>query len=93
MKAGIKKVISVNVTPSQEEIVKTYTEKSKKRTPSIFDFIFGSFEAMQRKLIQEAISLSDIVIHPEFHNADWTDFSNIDYYIEQGWRAARLQGW
>lgn len=85
---GVKKIVSINVTPSKEEIRKIYESPDNKKKLNVFDFIFGSIEAMQLKFIQESISLSDVVIHPEFKNAVWTEFKKIDYFIEEGERAA-----
>lgn len=89
VKAGIKKIISVNVTPSKEEIQKEYMENRRKKL-NVLDFIFGSIEAMQREFIQDAISFSDIVIHPEFKNTVWTEFKKIDYFVEQGEKSALI---
>ncbi|MEW6008333.1 MAG: patatin-like phospholipase family protein [Candidatus Omnitrophota bacterium] len=86
---GVKKIISVNVTPSKEAIHRAYQEHPDKNKFTVLDFIFGSVEAMQREFIQSAISLSDIVIHPEFKDALWTDFKRIEYYIQQGEKEAR----
>lgn len=85
---GIKKIISVNVTPSREAIKKAYEDSPHKKKFTVLDFIFGSVEAMQREFIQGAISLSDIVIHPEFKDALWTDFKKIEFYIEEGEKEA-----
>lgn len=90
VREGIKKIISVNVTPSKEEIQKEYQKSINKKRLNVFDFIFGSIEAMQREFIQDAISLSDIVIHPRFQNVMWTDFKRIDYFIRQGEKAALM---
>ena len=84
MQEGIKKIISVNVTPSREAIKKAYEESTHKKKFTVLDFIFGSVEAMQREFIQGAISLSDIVIHPEFKDALWTDFKKSEFYIGEG---------
>ena len=91
VKEGIKKIISVNVTPSQEEIKMAYEENRNKKRLNVLDFIFGSIEAMQREFIRDAVSFSDIVIHPEFNNSEWTDFKKIDYFIEEGEKAALEQ--
>jgi len=88
VKEGIKKIISVNVTPSKEELKEAYNESVHKKRFNVLDFIFGSIEAMQREFIQDAVSFSDIVIHPEFKDAEWTEFKKIDYFIEQGEKAA-----
>ncbi len=91
IKQGIKKIISVNVTPSQEEIKRAYAENKNKKRLNVLDFIFGSIEAMQREFIRDAVSLSDIAIHPEFKDSRWTDFKKIDYFIAQGQKAALEQ--
>ncbi|MBL7132439.1 MAG: patatin-like phospholipase family protein [Candidatus Omnitrophica bacterium] len=88
VKKEIKKIISVNVTPSKEELQKAYKESPNKKRLNVLDFIFGSIEAMQREFIQDAISFSDVVIHPEFKGAEWTEFKKIDYFIDQGEKAA-----
>ena len=88
VKGGVKKIISVNVTPSKEELQTAYKQGPGRKRLNVLDFVFGSIEAMQREFIQDAISLSDIVIHPEFRNAEWTEFKKIDYFIEEGERAA-----
>ncbi len=85
---GVKKIISINVTPSKEAIRQAYQEHPDKNKFTVLDFIFGSIEAMQQEFIQSAISLSDIVIHPEFKDALWTDFKRIEYYIRQGEKEA-----
>lgn len=89
--SGVKKIISVNVTPSKEETRKMYEESKNEPKLNVLDYIFGSIEAMQLKFIQESSSLSDVIIHPEFKNATWTEFKKIDYFIEEGERAALKQ--
>ena len=91
VKEGIKKIISVNVTPSKEEIEQAYRQDTDVKKLNILDFIFGSVEAMQREFIEAAASLSDVVIHPAFKNALWTEFKKIDYFIEEGERATLQQ--
>ncbi|MBN2121303.1 MAG: patatin-like phospholipase family protein [Candidatus Omnitrophica bacterium] len=83
MEEGIKKIISVCVTPSKEEIRQVYGKTTKDKF-NVFDFIFGSIEAMQEEIFQRALSLSDVVIHPRFGGIDWTNFKNIDYFIKSG---------
>lgn len=90
VKEGINKIISVNVTPSKEELQKAYKESVHKKF-NVLDFIFGSIEAMQREFIRDAVSLSDIVIHPEFRGVVWTEFKKIDYFLQQGEDAALKQ--
>ena len=80
---GVKKIISICVTPSKEEIRQVHSKISGDKF-NVFDFIFGSIEAMQEEIFQKAISLSDVVIHPKFGGIDWTNFKNIDYFIKQG---------
>jgi len=84
VKEGVKKIVSVNVTPSIEEIERAYRGGKKGVSYNVFDFIFGSIEAMQREFIHEAVSLSDVVIHPKLEDAMWTDFGKVDYFIERG---------
>jgi len=82
IREGIKKVICVSVTPTKGEAAKTYSRFSKKL--GLFDFIFGSIEAMQSELIQQDMPLVDILIHPCFEGVLWTDFSNPEYFINKG---------
>lgn len=89
IKQGVKKIITVNVTPSKEEILQNYAQGKIKKKPSLLDFIFGSIEAMQREIANDAISLSDILIHPQFKDTDWTNFDNINYFIKQGETATK----
>jgi NTE family protein len=80
---GVKKIISICVTPSKEEIRQVHSKMSGDKF-NVFDFIFGSIEAMQEEIFQKALSLSDVVIHPKFGGIDWTNFKNIDHFIKQG---------
>jgi len=88
VKQGVKKIIAVNITPSKEDIKREYSSDSAKVKLNILDFIFGSIEAMQQEFVGDAVSLSDVAIHPEFSGVSWTDFKNIDYFIERGEKAA-----
>lgn len=88
VKQGVKKIIAVNITPSKEDIKREYFSDSAKAKFNVLDFIFGSIEAMQQEFVGDAVSLSDVVIHPEFSGVSWTDFKNIDYFIECGEKAA-----
>ena len=91
IKDGVRKIISVNVSPSKKEIERIYKEESRLKKLNIFDFIFGSIEAMQQEFIQEALSLSDVIIHPEFEEVLWTDFGKVDYFIAKGEEEALQQ--
>ncbi|MBN2483795.1 MAG: patatin-like phospholipase family protein [Candidatus Omnitrophica bacterium] len=82
-----KKIIAVNVTPSREEIVREYRKTSIGKL-TIFDFIFGSIETMQREFIEKALSAADCVIHPDMENLRWTEFSRIEEFITRGEKAA-----
>ncbi len=88
VKQGVKKIIAVNITPSKEDIKREYSSDSAKVKLNVLDFIFGSIEAMQQEFVGDAVSLSDAAIHPEFSGVSWTDFKNIDYFIERGEKAA-----
>lgn len=81
-----RKIIAINVTPSQEEIIKLY--KQKRSVFNILDFIFGSVETMQREFIADAQKISDITIHPEMGDLSWVDFSKLDEFIKIGRVAA-----
>ncbi|MDD4954952.1 MAG: patatin-like phospholipase family protein [Candidatus Omnitrophica bacterium] len=78
---GADKIIAVNVTPSQEEIVKEYNKKNKFH---ILDFIFGSIETMQRQFIAQAITVADCVIHPNFDTFRWLEFNKVEDFVKRG---------
>jgi NTE family protein len=78
---GADKIIAVNVTPSQEEIIKEYNKKNKFH---ILDFIFGSIETMQRQFIEQAITVADVVIHPNFGHLRWLEFEKVEDFIKKG---------
>jgi NTE family protein len=78
---GVNKIIAVNITPSQEEMLREYKKQNKMH---ILDFIFGSIETMQRQFIQEAINAADVVIHPNFQDLNWLDFSKAYEFIKRG---------
>ncbi|MDD5069640.1 MAG: patatin-like phospholipase family protein [Candidatus Omnitrophica bacterium] len=85
IKFGVDKIISVNITPTKEEMFKVYQRKAKLH---IFDFIFGSIETMQQEFIYQAVKASDVVIHPAMEGLNWTEFSRIQEFIERGRSAA-----
>ena len=78
---GADKIIAVNITPSQEEIVKEYNKNNKFH---ILDFIFGSIETMQRQFIEQAVTVADCVIHPNFGHLRWLEFEKVQYFVKQG---------
>ncbi len=78
-----KKIIAVNVTPSRDEIVREY-RKAPLGKLTIFDFIFGSIETMQREFIERALQAADVVIHPDMEGLRWTEFSKITDFIHRG---------
>jgi NTE family protein len=78
---GADKIIAVNVTPSQEEIIKEYDKNNKFH---ILDFIFGSIETMQRQFIEQAVTVADCVIHPNFGHLRWLEFEKVQYFVKQG---------
>lgn len=78
---GADKIIAVNITPSQEEIIKDFSKKNKFH---ILDFIFGSIETMQRQFIAQAVTLADCVIHPNFGSLKWLEFDKIEEFIKKG---------
>lgn len=82
---GAKKIIAVNITPTKEEINREYKTRDKLH---IFDFIFGSIETMQREFIDEAIKISDVVIHPDFEGIGWMEFEKVEDFIRRGEKAA-----
>lgn len=85
LNSGANKIIAVNITPSQEDILKAYKIDRKYH---ILDFIFGSIETMQREFVQQAIKISDVVIHPCFEAAGWMDFERTHEFIRKGEEAA-----
>lgn len=82
---GAKKIISINITPTKEEIYQEYKRRSRMH---IFDFIFGSIETMQREFIDQAIKISDVVIHPKFEGVGWMEFDKVEEFIKRGESAA-----
>ncbi|MCK9615437.1 MAG: patatin-like phospholipase family protein [Candidatus Omnitrophica bacterium] len=78
---GADKIIAVNVTPSQEEIIEEYDKKNKFH---ILDFIFGSIETMQRQFIEQAVTVADCVIHPNFGTLRWLEFEKVQDFIKKG---------
>ncbi|MDP2923677.1 MAG: patatin-like phospholipase family protein [Candidatus Omnitrophota bacterium] len=78
---GVHKIIAVNITPSREEVYGEYRRRNKWH---IFDFIFGSIETMQREFVQQAITISDTVIHPNFEGLGWLDFDKVEDFIKRG---------
>jgi len=83
---GANKIISVNITPSKKEV---YEEYRKRTRLHIFDFIFGSIETMQLEFIQQAMKISDVVIHPTFEGLGWMEFEKVEELIKRGEEAAR----
>ncbi len=81
LNAGANKIIAVNITPTREEILRSYRQKKRWH---IFDFIFGSVERMQQEFIQQSLGLADVVIHPDFENLGWTEFSKIEEFVLRG---------
>lgn len=81
-----KKIIAVNVTPSREEIVREYTMRHKRRF-TIFDFIFGSIETMQREFIEESKKSADVVIHPDMSGLSWVEFTKVKEFVSRGEQA------
>jgi len=88
---GVDKIISVNVTPYRDEVYNLHQERTLKKKFNILDFIFGSIETMQSEFIGKSVSLSDISIHPYLADLSWTDFKNLDAFVERGYKAASLK--
>lgn len=78
---GTNKIIAVNITPSQEEIMNEYNKRNKLH---ILDFIFGSIETMQRQFIEQAVIIADVVIHPNFGNLGWLEFERVKEFVKKG---------
>ncbi|MFA5008879.1 MAG: patatin-like phospholipase family protein [Candidatus Omnitrophota bacterium] len=78
---GANKIIAVNVTPSQSEIIEEYNKKNKFH---ILDFIFGSIETMQRQFIEQAVTIADCVIHPNFGSLHWLEFGKVQEFVKKG---------
>jgi NTE family protein len=83
---GAHKIIGVDITPTKEEIQQEYKRRHKLH---IFDFIFGSIETMQREFIEQAIKISDVIIHPTFEGIGWMEFNKVKEFIKRGEIAAR----
>ncbi len=81
LREGIKKIIAVNVTPSREDVLKSL---QKRRIFNIFDFVFGSIETMQRRIMQEALEAADIVIHPDMAGYNWAAFDHFSELMRKG---------
>lgn len=81
---GAKKIIAVNITPTKEDI---HRENKKRDKLNILDFIFGSIETMQREFIDEALKISDVVIHPDFEGIGWMEFEKVEDFIKCGEKA------
>jgi len=82
IRQNVKKIISVCVTPTKEEARITYEKMP--RELNIFDFIFGSIEAIQDEFIREDLLSADVVIHPNLEHMVWTDFAKIDEFVRKG---------
>jgi len=85
----VRKIISVYVTPVRKDVIQTYADRRRLGQLNVLDYIFGSIEAMQGEFISTALLSSDVIIHPRLPNVVWTDFSRIDYCIQQGEEEAR----
>ena len=83
---GADKIIASNITLSQEQAVAEYRRRDRFH---IFDFIFGSIETMQRQFVENAVKISDVVIHPDLEGLGWMEFEKITEFIERGEAAAR----
>ncbi len=78
---GAKKIIAVNIVPSQEEMLAEYKKRDKLH---IFDFIFGSIETMQRQFIEQATLVADVIVHPNFANLHWLEFNKVEDFVKRG---------
>ncbi len=81
-----KKIIASNITLSQEQVLREYKKREKFH---IFDFVFGSIETMQQYFVQQALEISDVVIHSNLEGLGWTEFNKVEEFIERGEEAAR----
>lgn len=89
IRENVKKIITVCATPTKEEAKKTYERMP--RALNIFDFIFGSIDAIQDRFIREDLSLADVVIHPRLEGMVWTDFTRLDEFVKKGEEEAEKQ--
>ena len=44
---------------------------------------------MQRQFVENAVKISDVVIHPDLEGLGWMEFEKITEFIERGEAAAR----
>ena len=81
---GANKIISVNVLPSPEDIV-----RSKKKVTNIFDIIVNSVQASEYILAQMSAQNADIAMHPVASALDWYEFFRGEKAIARGVEEAR----
>ena len=85
---GIQKIIASSVTPTADDVYRGFQKTGINTKANILDHIFGCIEAMHNDFISRSQKISDIFIHPQVYDVNWTDFSRIEYCIEQGKEAA-----
>jgi len=100
-KAGVKKIIAVNVTPSRQDVMRQYEKlKGKASEPSkgnlkgrvktnILDIIFSSIELLQSEVANREGELADIVLHPDTSGLYWLELHRAEEFARRGEEEAR----
>ena len=93
VESGAKRIISVNVLPSPDDIERTSGIKNKGRLerPNIFDVIVSSVQSIEYLLAQmSGLSQSDVILHPDTTAVSWADFEKAKDLIKRGEEEAFL---
>jgi predicted acylesterase/phospholipase RssA/CRP-like cAMP-binding protein len=93
VESGAKRIISVNVLPSPDDIERTAGQKNKGRLkrPNIFDVIVSSVQSIEYLLAQSSgLSPSDVILHPDMTAISWADFEKARDLIKRGEEEALL---
>ena len=80
------KIIASNISLSSEQARRRNRERDRFY---IFDFIFGSIEAMQQRFVEEAAKIADVVIHANLEGLGWMEFEKISTFVRRGEIAAQ----
>jgi len=80
------KIIASNISLSSEQSRREYR---KRNNFHIFDFIFGSIETMQQSFIEEAVKISDVVVHTNLEGLGWMEFEKMSAFVRRGEIAAQ----
>lgn len=82
---GANRIIASNTSPSQDNLLREYERRGKFH---IFDFIFGSIETMQQQFIKQALTVADVIIHPDLSGLSWIEFDRMSEFVKRGEEAA-----